>query len=105
MNKTARQNSLRVGRRTALKQIAALGALASVPAWMISEAADAAEKCNGQTPKPALKYQDKPKGNERCDNCTHFCAGPKPSAMGTCAIVKGSIDPQGWCLAWAAQQG
>lgn len=105
MSKTGRQSSMRLGRRSALKRIAALGVVASAPAWMVSEAAIAAENCNGQTPKSALKYQDKPHGKQQCDNCLHFCAGPKPSAKGTCEVVKGSIAPQGWCTAWAAKQG
>lgn len=87
-------------RRSILQKMAILPALASVPAWLVSQTAYADDQCNGQTPKAALQYQDKPKGNHRCDNCMQFCPGPKPSAMGTCKIVKGSISPKGWCSAW-----
>lgn len=39
----------------------------------------------------AVSYQDKPKGDQRCDNCTQF---QPPSA---CKVVAGTIVPGGWC--------
>jgi hypothetical protein len=45
--------------------------------------------------KNLIMYQDTPKGDQRCDNCTHW---QPPNA---CAIVEGNILPQAWCGAWA----
>jgi hypothetical protein len=45
--------------------------------------------------KEAMKYQDKPNGDMRCDNCSQFVA---PSS---CKVVDGTISPSGYCLAWA----
>jgi hypothetical protein len=41
--------------------------------------------------KVTAKYQDEPKGNEKCSNCNMFRA---PNA---CTAVKGKISPDGWC--------
>jgi hypothetical protein len=45
--------------------------------------------------KNLIMYQETPKGDQRCDNCTHW---QPPNA---CAIVEGHILPQAWCGAWA----
>ncbi len=45
--------------------------------------------------KNLIMYQETPKGDQRCDNCTHW---QPPDA---CAIVEGKILPQAWCGAWA----
>jgi hypothetical protein len=44
--------------------------------------------------KDAMKYQDKPNGDKQCSNCLHF----QPPAG--CAIVEGTVAPQGYCIAW-----
>lgn len=79
-----------VGRRSLLKRGALLlGAAAAIPVTRHSVAAAA------KAPQAAVKYQDKPQGDQQCDNCIHFEA---PSA---CKIVEGSISPKGWCAVWA----
>lgn len=52
----------------------------------------------------ALKYQDQPKGEQRCNNCMHWVPGPNPTAKGGCKVIPGDkeISPQGWSTAWAA---
>jgi hypothetical protein len=45
--------------------------------------------------RDAMKYQDKPSGDKRCSNCLNFI----PSSG--CAIVEGTVSPNGYCLAWA----
>ena len=39
----------------------------------------------------AVSYQDKPKGDQRCEACSSF---QPPNA---CKMVDGQISPQGWC--------
>lgn len=92
-------------RRHALRRIAILGATAAAPTLLADESAFAAssKKCHGTTPKSAVQYRNKPKGSHQCSNCTHFCPGSSAKAEGTCNVVKGSISPHGWCLAWAAK--
>ena len=52
----------------------------------------------------ALKYQDQPKGEQRCNNCLHWVPGANPTARGGCKVIPGDtqISPQGWCTAWVA---
>ena len=47
--------------------------------------------------KDQAKYQDKPKGEQRCDGCAHFLA------PGSCKLVDGKISPSGWCILYAAK--
>lgn len=51
--------------------------------------------------KSQFKYQDKPKGTQKCSGCRFFAAGKTSTAMGSCQIVSGSISPNGWCSAYS----
>jgi hypothetical protein len=44
-----------------------------------------------KVPQKTAAYQDKPKGDQRCDGCTNF---QPPNG---CKLVEGEISPQGWC--------
>lgn len=80
-----------LSRRSLFAAAAAIlgGFAASVPGWAVprSAAAAAAKKIA----QSVAKYQDTPKGSQRCALCTHFVA---PSS---CQLVAGTISPQGWC--------
>jgi hypothetical protein len=52
-----------------------------------------------QLQKQDVRYQDQPKGEQRCSGCTNFTA---PSA---CKVVAGSVNPNGWCLLFTAKKG
>ncbi|MFZ1966944.1 MAG: high-potential iron-sulfur protein [Bradyrhizobium sp.] len=43
----------------------------------------------------AVKYQDTPKGEQACENCSLF------EAPSSCKTVNGTISPQGWCMVYA----
>jgi hypothetical protein len=43
----------------------------------------------------AVKYQDTPKGELRCDTCALF------EAPSSCKSVDGTISPEGWCMVYA----
>ena len=45
--------------------------------------------------KEAMKYQDKPNGDQKCSNCLQF-EPPK-----SCKVVAGDVSPDGYCIAWA----
>lgn len=55
---------------------------------------------DAKSSKGAVKYQDKPKGSEKCDGCKFFIKGKTSKSMGKCQIVDGSISPNGWCIAY-----
>ena len=47
--------------------------------------------------KDQAKYQDNPKGEQRCDGCAQFVA---PDG---CKLVEGKISPSGWCTLYTAK--
>ncbi len=62
------------------------GAAATLP---LADALAAAK-----TAKTAVAYQDTPKGDHKCDNCSLF------QAPDQCKSVEGPVSPQGWCKIW-----
>ena len=44
-----------------------------------------------------VAYQDRPKGDEQCDNCEPFIA---PNA---CKTVEGTVSAKGWCKIYVAK--
>jgi len=46
--------------------------------------------------KPEAEYQDTPKNNQQCSECTKF-QPPKG-----CSVVSGDISPKGWCKLYEA---
>jgi hypothetical protein len=48
-----------------------------------------------KAPQKAVKYQDTPKGEQRCENCMQF------EAPSTCKTVDGTVAAQGWCMVYA----
>lgn len=85
-----------ITRRSFLKGTALLATIAVTPALVMSEEAAAAKLA-----KPAMQYQDTPKGTQDCVKCIQFVPGKTAKADGTCKVVEGSISPKGWCVAYA----
>ncbi len=77
-------------RRTLLRGTALTVA---VTAAGLSQTVSAQEKVS----KAVAKYQDQPKGQQRCAICINF-EPPK-----SCRFVAGDISPQGWCQFFAAR--
>jgi hypothetical protein len=83
-----------VSRRQVLTIAAgAAGASVTVAAAVIgaSTTAQAAAKASQKT----VKYQDTPKGEQRCENCMQF------EAPSTCKTVDGTVAAEGWCMVYA----
>jgi high potential iron-sulfur protein len=49
--------------------------------------------------QPSVAYQDTPKGDQECSNCSLF---QEPDA---CTLVDGKISPAGWCKFWVKKPG
>lgn len=47
--------------------------------------------------KDEAKYQDHPKGQQRCEICVNF------QPPNRCRFVQGDISPKGWCQFFAAR--
>ncbi len=55
--------------------------------------------------RTSLQYVDQTANpDQRCDNCQLYVAATGDSACGTCQIIKGPINPAGYCISWAAVQ-
>jgi hypothetical protein len=80
----------KLSRRTLLTQTALLAGAAFTASVVPTKPAFAQQKAT----KEAMKYQDKPNGDQRCSNCLQFVA---PSS---CKVVDGTINPNGYCIAW-----
>jgi hypothetical protein len=84
--------SLGISRRQVLTIAAGAvtGATAVIGTSTPVQAAKASQK--------VVKYQDTPKGEQRCENCVQFEA---PSA---CKTVDGTVAAQGWCMVYVKKQ-
>ncbi len=81
---TKRDNSTR--RQVLRAGLAAVGGVVA-----ISTSAPAQDKID---PK-MVQYQTMPKDGAKCSLCVNF------EAPNACKIVSGTIDPNGWCIAFA----
>ncbi len=45
-----------------------------------------------------VKYQDTPKGEQRCENCELF------EASSSCKTVEGTVAAQGWCIVYRKKE-
>ena len=81
-------------RKEALKQLIVLPALAGLAVAGTSSIAEA------KSSKSAMKYQDSPKGADKCSGCKLFIPGKSAKGKGTCKVVEGAISPNGWCVAY-----
>jgi anaerobic selenocysteine-containing dehydrogenase len=79
-----------ISRRQALT-IAAGAAGASI-AGATAVAGTSATAQAAKVSQKIVKYQDTPKGEQRCDNCELF------EAPSSCKNVDGTIAAQGWCV-------
>ena len=53
------------------------------------------EKHQDKISKEEAEYtESSPHEDKQCQNCTMFIEG------GQCSLVKGDIDPEGWCKYW-----
>lgn len=51
--------------------------------------------------KEVVDYQAEPNGDQRCAECRFFVPDRDGDGLGACAIVEGTIDPDGWCSSYA----
>jgi high potential iron-sulfur protein len=81
-----------LSRRTILVQSAGCAAGAAA---LLLPARQAAAKMS----QPSVSYQDSPKGDQKCSNCSLF---QEPDG---CTLVDGKISPEGWCKFWVKKAG
>jgi hypothetical protein len=53
--------------------------------------------------RTSLEYVEKtPDPAKTCSNCNFWQAG-QPNACGSCTLVQGPINPEGYCKSWVAK--
>ena len=61
-------------------------------------AASGGAKAQEKIAQNQVQYQKMPKDGNKCDMCVNW------EAPNACKIVAGTIDPNGWCIAYAPKQ-
>jgi len=92
MSETPSVSSRALSRRTVLLHSAGCAAGAAA---ILLPTRQAAAKMS----QPSVAYQDTPKGDQECSNCSLF---QEPNA---CTLVDGEISPKGWCKFWVKKTG
>ena len=92
MSETSRVQPPAFSRRVVLLRSAGCAAGAAVVLLPLKEAA-------AKMSQPSVAYQDSPKGDQKCSNCSLF---QEPNA---CTLVDGNISPEGWCKFWVKKAG
>jgi hypothetical protein len=85
-------------RRRLVHGLAAAAGL--IPALVLAGQA-AAEPANG---KADVKFQNIPKGVDRCADCVSFIPGATSGAPGACKAVQGAIPQNGWCVLYVRRK-
>jgi hypothetical protein len=84
--------SIALSRRTIVTRSVAGAAGAAVLFGLVTEA-------SAKMAQKAAEYQDAPKGDQECSNCSLF---QEPNA---CTLIDGEISPKGWCKFWVKKPG
>ncbi len=92
MYEISRVSSLKFSRRVVLLRSAGCAAGAAAVLLPLKQAA-------AKMSQPSVAYQDSPKGDQKCSNCSLF---QEPNA---CTLVDGNISPEGWCKFWVKKAG
>ena len=83
-------HEIKFSRRSVLKSVVLLTGTACAGSLLSRKEALAQQKAT----QAAMKYQNKPNGDQKCSNCSQF---EPPSS---CKVVEGKISPEGYCIAW-----
>jgi len=51
--------------------------------------------------KAAFLYQDHAQNGKRCGDCKFFTPDGRNSSAGSCEVVEGAVDRNGWCMAFS----
>jgi hypothetical protein len=92
MANTSEVKSMSLSRRTIVTRSVAGAAGAAVLLGLVTEA-------SAKMAQKAVEYQDTPKGDQDCSNCSLF---QEPNS---CTLVDGEISPKGWCKFWVKKVG
>jgi outer membrane biogenesis lipoprotein LolB len=70
--------------------------LAGTAGLLLLPACAHAEESAQKLSKTDAEYQDSPKNDQQCSDCTKF------QPLASCSVVAGDISPRGWCKLFEA---
>jgi hypothetical protein len=100
-----------MARREALRHLAVFSAAAVVPGFLSAGCSRklSCDDVSGLSPadqtvrrETAAYVEAAPDAAKKCSNCAQFEA-KAPGACGGCKVVKGPINPDGWCKLWVVK--
>ncbi|MEF8830968.1 MAG: high-potential iron-sulfur protein [Halobacteriales archaeon] len=59
---------------------------------------------SGVSQTEAVNYQPEPQDGQQCSGCQYYIEDKNGDGLGACAIVEGTIDPEGYCVSYAAYE-
>lgn len=105
-------DSKQVSRREMLAGIVRLTVLAAPAAWLVTGCDKKKElsctdtsalSADEKQARDGVSYVDKSiESGKNCENCAQFKPGAADQC-GSCNVVKGPINPAGYCKIWAAK--
>jgi hypothetical protein len=100
-----------IARREALRHLALVCASAAVARFEIAcSKKTSCTDVTGLTPdevtmrtQTAAYVDAAPDPAKKCIGCAQWAGAPSAGACGGCKVVKGPINPDGWCKLWVAK--
>jgi hypothetical protein len=78
--------------------LAAVGGVVAIGGARAAEGLAGRQLAQDKIAQNLVQYQETPKDGAKCSTCVNFEA---PSG---CKIVAGTINPEGWCIAYAPKE-
>lgn len=102
-----------VPRREALRRLAVLSASIALPGVLFQTSCSNKPSCSdvtGLTPEEVQarnvtnQYTETaPDPAKKCSGCAQWTGAPNAKSCGGCKVVKGPINPDGWCKLFVAK--
>lgn len=54
--------------------------------------------------KADVNYQSEPSSGQQCSGCAFYVPDKNDDGVGACAIVEGTIEPEGYCVSYVAHE-
>jgi hypothetical protein len=101
----------RIPRREAIRSLVVLSASFALPGALVAcSKKPTCTDVSGLTPEElqlrtgtAAYVEATPDPAKTCDNCAQWTPAPSENACGGCKVVKGPINPKGYCKLWVAK--
>ena len=95
---SARQDAETQSRRNVLRRLVAITGSLWLPLAVLTTSSANAAVAMGpkKATQESVRYQSKPKAEQKCGNCNNFV-----SASNSCKLVEGKISAEGWCSIWS----